>query len=59
MRLNSIKRLLKEEEGQGTTEYIIIVSLIAIATIALWITFSEEIKTFIGDITSEFGTAHF
>jgi Flp pilus assembly pilin Flp len=57
MLYQAVKRMLTEEEGQGTTEYIIIVSLIAIALIATWILFKDKIKEFIGHIMTDLGEA--
>jgi Flp pilus assembly pilin Flp len=58
MLYHTLKRLHTEEEGQGTTEYIIIVSLIAIALIATWILFKDKIKEFIGHIMTDLGAAN-
>ncbi|MBS3758435.1 MAG: hypothetical protein KGY61_07205 [Desulfobacterales bacterium] len=52
-----IGKLFKDESGQGTTEYIIIVSLIAIALIATWVIFQEKIKEFIGHLGEDLGEA--
>jgi Flp pilus assembly pilin Flp len=57
MLYHTLKRLLTEEEGQGTTEYIIIVSLIAIALIGTWILFKDKIIEFINHIMTDLGEA--
>lgn len=44
--------LPKREKGQGMTEYIIIVALIAIAAIAIMETFGQTLRVQFGKITS-------
>jgi Flp pilus assembly pilin Flp len=39
-----MKRLLEDEKGQGMTEYIIIVAIIAVAAIAIMTFFGDAIK---------------
>lgn len=39
-----MKRLFREEEGQGMTEYVLIIALIALAAFAIMTTFGENIK---------------
>lgn len=46
-----LKKLLFSEEGQGLTEYALIIALISIAVVAVMITFREQIKTTFGGIT--------
>ncbi len=41
--LDSLKKLWRDEDGQGMTEYILIVVLIAIAGIAAWRIFGKQI----------------
>ena len=53
MLLTTIKRFLKEEEGQGTTEYILIVALIAIALIGTFVAFRDKIFNFIKTLGSD------
>ena len=43
-----LKNELKNEMGQGMTEYIIIVALIAVAAIGLVILFGDEIRDMFG-----------
>jgi len=42
--VNKLKQLVMEEEGQGMTEYGLILGLIAIASIAAMTVFGKEIK---------------
>ena len=47
--LSFSKKLLKDESGQGLTEYALIIALIAIAVIGVMIIFRDQIKaTFTG-----------
>ncbi len=41
---DNMKRLFRDEEGQGMTEYIIIVAIIAIAGIAIFTLFGDQIR---------------
>ncbi|MDZ5783473.1 Flp family type IVb pilin [Marinococcus luteus] len=45
------KNLVVEEEGQGMTEYGLILGLIAVAVIAAIVTLGDEINTILGDVT--------
>ena len=45
---NEIRNALQEEAGQGMTEYIIIVALIAIAAIGVITLFGEQIRELFG-----------
>ena len=45
---NEIRKALQEEAGQGMTEYIIIVALIAIAAIGVVTLFGEQIRDLFG-----------
>ena len=45
----------KKISGQGMTEYIIIVALIAIAAIAVYNLFGDTIRGQVGDMASELG----
>jgi len=42
--LNAITRCLRDERGQGMTEYILIVTLVALAAIASWTYFKTVLK---------------
>src|SRR5262245_42346286 len=51
IKLNKRVLTTKKQRGQGMTEYIIIVALIAIAAIALFSAFGGTIKGQLGEIT--------
>ncbi len=53
--LDLLKRLWKDEEGQGMTEYILIVLLIAIAGIVVWRAFGDRILDMVRGATKELG----
>jgi len=58
MRKNLVTRLnrrIRKESGQGMTEYIIIVALIAVAAIAVTQLFGTTVRTQMGAIASEVG----
>jgi Flp pilus assembly pilin Flp len=42
--INKLKKLVKDENGQGMTEYIIIVALVAIAAIAVIKIFGKNLR---------------
>ncbi len=48
-----LKDLLSDEEGQGMTEYILIVVLIAIAGILVWKAFGNRIVEMVRQSTKE------
>lgn len=52
--LNKIKGLVKEEEGQGMTEYGLILGLIAVAVIAVLGTMGKELNTTFKGIVDKF-----
>lgn len=54
---NLVKRLLIEEEGQGMTEYALVLGVIAIGTIALITAFSGQVKTAWTNIKNNLGSA--
>lgn len=43
--MDLFKRFVQEEEGQGMTEYALIVALIAVAVIAVMIIFRNQIRS--------------
>ncbi len=45
--------LMKNRSGQGTTEYIIIVALVAIAAIAVFTDFGQTIRAQVGGMARE------
>lgn len=49
----SLKEFLWEEEGQGMTEYILIVVLIAVAGILVWKAFGDRIVDMVRRSTKE------
>ncbi len=51
--MNIKKRL--QQMGQGMTEYIIIVALIAIAAIAVYNLFGDTVRGQVGDMAAELG----
>jgi len=48
-----MKKQRKKITGQGMTEYIIIVALIAIAAIAVYSIFGKAVRTQVGNMTKE------
>jgi pilus assembly protein Flp/PilA len=55
--LHLVGRLVTEEEGQGMTEYALVLGVIAIATIGLITLFSEQLITAWQNITTKLGGA--
>ncbi len=55
MVIGKIRRFMRGRRGQGMTEYIIIVALIAIAAITIFGLFGDQIKTVITDIANALG----
>ena len=45
----------KKQFGQGMTEYIIIVALIAVAAISVYNLFGQTVRTQVGDLAAELG----
>jgi pilus assembly protein Flp/PilA len=50
--LNKLKGLLKEEQGQGMTEYGLVLGVIAVGIVAVLVTLREEITTMFKDVVS-------
>ena len=48
-----LKKLWRDEEGQGMTEYILIVLLIAIAGIVVWKAFGDRLVEMVRGATKE------
>jgi pilus assembly protein Flp/PilA len=44
--MNLMMRLFKEEEGQGMTEYALIIGFVAVALIITMVAFKDKIKAF-------------
>jgi Flp pilus assembly pilin Flp len=55
--LEKFKACMSDEQGQGMTEYILIVVLIAIAAIAAFIYFRGILKTKVNKAGSDLGAA--
>lgn len=51
MLLNKLKGLITEEEGQGMTEYAIVLGVIAVGAIGVLVAFGGEISAFITKVT--------
>lgn len=51
--LNKLKGLFLEEQGQGMTEYAIVLGVIAVGAIAVLILFGEQLSTFISKVTDD------
>jgi Flp pilus assembly pilin Flp len=51
--LDLLKKLGRDEDGQGMTEYILIVLLIAIAGIVVWKAFGDRIVEMVRGATKE------
>lgn len=49
--MNLVKRLWKEEEGQGLTEYAIIVAALVLVIVAAIKIFGNKINTFVNSVT--------
>jgi pilus assembly protein Flp/PilA len=52
-----VKRLMTEEEGQGMTEYALVLGVIAIGAIALISAFRTQVESLWGKITTEISNA--
>lgn len=48
-------RILRNEKGQGLTEYALIIALVAIVAVAALTLLGGQIDTIFGDITTELG----
>jgi pilus assembly protein Flp/PilA len=51
--MNHMRRLIRAQKGQGMTEYIIIVALIAIAAIAVITVFSKNLRSLFAASSNE------
>jgi len=50
-------KYLKNEKGQGLTEYALIIALVAIVAVAALTLLGGQIDTIFGDITTDLGAA--
>ena len=55
--MTSFKNVLRNEKGQGLTEYALIIALVAIVAVAALTLLGGQIDTIFGDITTELGGA--
>jgi len=51
-----LNRIIREEEGQGMTEYGLILGFIAVAVIATMVIFKDEITGLFNDATAKLDT---
>lgn len=51
----SLKSLKNDDQGLTTVEYVIILFLIAIAAIAAWTAFGDQLITKVGDAEGDIG----
>lgn len=51
--MNLLMRLFEEEDGQGMTEYALIIGFVAVALIVTMVAFKDKIATFFDGLTFE------
>ena len=51
----NVRYLLRDEKGQGLTEYALIIALVAIVAVAALTLLGGQIDSIFGDITTELG----
>lgn len=51
--LNKIKGLVKEEQGQGMTEYGLLLAVVVVAVVAILITFKGQLNSLFTTITDQ------
>ena len=51
----AILKFWQDEDGQGMTEYIIIVALVAVAAISVYNFFGDTVRGQVGDLAAELG----
>ena len=54
--LTLIKQLLMDEQGQGLTEYALIIALVAVGILAVFIAFRTQLATVFTNITTALAT---
>ena len=52
-----LRRLWKEEDGQGMTEYALIIGVIAVAAIAILYAFKDQLSAVFGNLSGAIGKA--
>ena len=57
MKMDLVKRLWKEEEGQGMIEYVLIIALISIAAIVVMQSVSGSINGVFEEVDEQLGAA--
>ena len=55
--MEMLKNLLTEEEGQGMAEYALVLGVIAVAVVAILITFGEAITDQFQEVIDNFTTS--
>lgn len=53
--LKVVKRLVREEEGQGMAEYGLILALVAIVVVASLVVFGDTIKAKFNEVVTKMG----
>ena len=53
--MKGMKGMKRKQLGQGMTEYIIIVALIAVSAITVYNLFGDTVRNQVGDMTAELG----
>jgi pilus assembly protein Flp/PilA len=56
MMMNKLKNLIKEEHGQGMTEYGLVLGVIAVGVVAILITMRDQITTLFTNVSTDLGT---
>lgn len=51
--MNAVKRFFKEEEGQGMTEYGLILGLVALVAVGALFTIGDEIGKFFNEVVTK------
>ena len=55
--MNKMRNLVMEEQGQGMTEYGLVLGVIAVAVVAVLVTMRGQITTLFNDASSKLTTA--
>lgn len=50
--MNKLKGLFLEEEGQGMTEYAIVLGVIAVGAVGVLVAFGDDIKIYLEGVTT-------